>query len=172
MARLRLAALAVLVPLLAGCFTVDGVLRADGSGTVDLTYVPARHATIDSETARFTSARVKVQSVEPQPGGARIRAEFDDVTKLSTAEGFGVVTVVRRRRGSREALKLVIHNREPKPFEDHGEPWPRIALTLPGRVLAATPRAEISENHVTWKLPIAAWVSRPRTAISVRWTSG
>ena len=172
MARLRLAAVAVLGPLLAGCFTVDGVLRADGSGTVDLTYVPGKHATIDSETARFTSPHVQVQSVEPEPGGVRVRAEFDDVSKLSTAEGFGMVTVVRRRHGRREALKLVIRNPEPKPFQDHGEPWPRIALTLPGRVLAATPGAEISGNRVAWKLPIAAYVSRPRTAVSVRWANG
>ena len=172
MARLRLAALAVLGPLLAGCFTVDALLRADGSGTVDLTYVPGKHATIDSETARFTSPHVKVLSVEPQPGGARVRAEFDDVTRLSTAEGFRVVTVVRRRRGPREALKLMIRNPEPKPFEDHGEPWPRIALTLPGPVVAATPHAEIAGARVTWRLPIAAYVSRPRTAVSVRWRAG
>jgi len=172
MVRLRLAALALAAPVLAGCFTVDGVLRADGSGTVDLTYVPGKHATIDSETARFTSAHVKVLSVEPRPGGARIRAEFDDVTKLSSAEGFRMVTVVRRRRGAREAMKVVIRNPEPKPFEDTGEPWPRIALTLPGRVLSATPGAEIAGERVVWRIPIAAYVSRPRTAVSVRWAGG
>jgi hypothetical protein len=155
MTRLRRAALAVLVPLAAGCFTVDGVLRADGSGTVELTYPPGKHATIDSETARFTSPHVKVQSVEPQPGGARIRAEFDDVTRLSTAEGFRMVTVVRGRRGRREALKLVIRNPEPIAFTDHGEPSPRIALTLPGRVVAATPDAEIAGDRIAWMLPIA-----------------
>ena len=108
--------------------------------------------------------------MEPQPGGARIRAEFDDVTRLSTAAGFRMVTVIRGRRGRREALKLVIRNPEPQPFEDRGEPWPRIALTLPGRVLGATPEAEIAGDRVTWKLPIAAYVTRPRTAVSVRWT--
>ena len=172
MARLRLAALAGVAVLLAGCFTVDGLLRADGSGTVDLTYVPGKHATIDSETARFTSPHVKVLSVEPHPGGARVRAEFDDVTRLSTAQGFAMVTVVRRRRGDREALKVVIRNPEPKPFQDKGEPWPRIALTLPGRVLAATPPAEIAGTRVAWKLPIAQYVSRPRTTVSVRWMRG
>ena len=172
MPRVRLGVLAVLAPLVAGCFTVDGMLRADGSGTVELTYPPGKHATIDSETARFTSPHVTVQSVEPQPGGARIRAEFDDVTRLSTAEGFRMVTVVRGQRGQREALKLVIRNPEPKPFQDRGEPWPRITLTLPGRVLGAAPQAEIAGARVTWKLPIAAYVSRPRTAVSVRWTRG
>ena len=172
MARLRLAALALLGPLLAGCFTVDGVLRGDGSGTLELTYVPGKHATIDSEAARFASPHVKVLSVEPHPGGARIRAEFDDVTKLSSAEGFSLVTVMRRRHGRREALKVVIRNPEPKPFQDKGEPWPRIALTLPGRVLAATGSAEVAGDRVVWKIPIAAYVSRPRTAVSVRWAAG
>jgi hypothetical protein len=101
-----------------------------------------------------------------------VRAEFDDVTKLSTAAGFRVVTVVRRRRGGREALKLVIRNPQPKRFEDHGEPWPRISLTLPGRVVAATSAAEIVGDRVTWKIPIAAYVSRPRIAVSARWTVG
>lgn len=167
--RLRpLAALAAL-PLLAGCFTVDALLRADGSGTMDLVYVPKKHATIDSESARFTSAHVRVASVEPHPGGARIRVAFDDVTALSTAEGFRDVAVVRGRRGAREALKLVLRNPEARPFEDHGEPWPRITLTLPGPVVAASGRAEIAGDRVTWRLPIAEWVSRPRTALSVRW---
>jgi hypothetical protein len=79
---------------------------------------------------------------------------------------------VRRRRGGREALKVVIRNPEPKPFRDKGEPWPRIALTLPGRVLGATAGAEIAGDRVVWKIPIARYVSRPRTALSVRWAAG
>ena len=82
-----------------------------------------------------------------------------------------MATVVRRRHGTREALKLAIRNPEPKPFQDHGEPWPRLALTLPGRVVAATPRAEIAGDRVVWKIPIAEYVRRPRTTLSVRWTS-
>ena len=170
--RLRLLALALAACGASGCFTADGTLRADGSGTVELTYVPLKHATIDSETARFTSPHVRVLSVEPQPGGARVRAEFDDVTRLPTAEGFRVLAVARGRRGAREALKIVIRNPAPQPFTDRGEPWPRVSLTLPGRVVAATPQAEIANDRVAWRLPIAAYLSRPRTAVSVRWTTG
>jgi hypothetical protein len=172
MSSLRPLALAAVLALASGCFTVDGVLRADGSGTVELTYVPGKHATIDSEMARFSSPHVTVRDVEPQPGGARVRAEFDDVRKLSTAEGFRVVRVVRGRHGRREALRLIIRNPEPKPFEDRGAPWPRIALTLPGRVLGATRGAEVAGSRVVWTLPIADYVTRPRIAVSVRWMTG
>ena len=48
----------------------------------------------------------------------------------------------------------------------------RIALTLPGRVLAATPPAEIAGTRVAWKLPIVDYVSRPRSTVSVRWARG
>ncbi|HEY3188136.1 MAG TPA: hypothetical protein VGJ70_11720 [Solirubrobacteraceae bacterium] len=163
------AALASVVPVLCGCFTAEVVLRRDGSGMLELSYVPGRHATIDSEAARFSSPHVIVRAVEPRPGGAMLRAEFDDVTKLSTAEGFRVLTVVRGRRRDREALRFVIRNPEPKPFTDHGEPWPRIALTLPGPVLAATQGGVVSARRVVWRVPIAEYVTQPHVTMSVRW---
>jgi hypothetical protein len=168
-ARRRHLLLAALAPLVAGCFTAEAVLRDDWSGTLELTYVPGRHATIDSETARFSSAHVTVEAVEPRPEGALLRAAFDDVAKLSTAEGLAEVAVVRRRGRRRAALRIVIRNPSPRPFADHGEPSPRIALTLPGPVGAASAGAEIAGRRVVWRVPLAEYVSRPRTALSVRW---
>src|SRR2546422_2882016 len=123
--------------LLAGCFTVDATLRADGSGTIEMAYIPARHATIESETARFSSAHVKVQEVVPREVGAFLRASFDDVTKLGTAEGFSVVSVTRDRKRDQERLRVVLRNATPKEITEEKRPGPRITITLPGRVLVA-----------------------------------
>lgn len=169
-AVLRAGALAWLAVALAGCFTVDATLRPDGSGTIELGYVlPAQQATVDSETARFTSPHVKVVSVTPRTPGALVKATFDDVTKLSTAEGFAMVTVRRREKKDRERLTIVIHNPRHQPFKDEGQTPPRVALTLPGRVLAANRDGVISGNRVVWTLPLKEYVEQPSMTIWVRY---
>lgn len=166
---LRSGALPWLAVVLAGCFTVDATLRPDGSGTIELGYVPGQQATVDSETARFTSPHVKVVSVTPRTPGAQVKATFDDVTKLSTAEGFAMVTVRRREKKGRERLTIVIHNPRHQPFKDEGQTPPRVALTLPGRVLAANRDGLISGNRVVWTLPLKEYVEQPSMTIWVRY---
>jgi hypothetical protein len=168
-AALRAGALSCLAVVLAGCFTVDATLRPDGSGTIELGYVPAQQATVGTETARFTSPHVKVQSVTPRTPGALVKATFDDVTKLSTAEGFAMVSVRRQEKRGRERLTVVIHNPRHQPFKDEGQTWPRVALTLPGRVLAANRNAEISGNRVVWSLPLTEYVEQPSMTVWVRY---
>ena len=41
-----------LLLVLAGCFTIDGTLEENGSGTLVLDYIPEGNATIESETAQ------------------------------------------------------------------------------------------------------------------------
>jgi hypothetical protein len=163
---LGLAAIAV-----AGCFTVDASLNADGSGRMELHYIPGEHATVDSETARFTSPHVTVHSLKPEEVGAVLDATFDDVTKLSTAEGFRLVTVRRKRKPGQEQLRIVIRNPKPKPFKDDGKHRPHITLTLPGRVLGANRDARVAGNRVVWDLPLGDFVERPSVALGVAYAA-
>jgi hypothetical protein len=154
----------------AGCFEVDATLNADGSGTINLAYIPsARHATLDSEQARFSSAHVTVHSIAPRDVGARLTASFDDVTKLSSAEGFRHVGVTRMRRGGEERLRIVLHNPTPKEIEDVDEEGPRIMLALPGRVISANRGARVLGTHVVWEIPIDEYAREPALSLKVRY---
>jgi hypothetical protein len=170
MARLRSAALLLLASALVGCFTVDATLRADGSGTIELGYIPTiPETTADTETTRFTSPHVTVLSVTPRDPGALLKATFDDATKLSTAEGFKNVTVRRRAKKGREQLTIIIRNPKPRPFKDEGQTWPRVTLTLPGHVLKASRNSRRLDRQVVWNVPLTEYAENPTTTLWVRY---
>jgi hypothetical protein len=165
-------AVMALVLCLTGCFTADATLNADGSGTIDLEYIPGQeHATIESETARFTSPHVTVRELVPREVGAFLRASFDDVTKLSTAEGFSTVSVRRDRKRGEERLRIVIRNLTPKELTEEKHAGPRVSITLPGRVRAANDGAEIEDRRVTWRVPLLEYARRPLLVLSVRYAA-
>src|SRR2546426_4777240 len=96
--RARLAL--VLLTLLAGCVTVDGVLKADGSGTIQMVYRTPPNATEAMEKRRYSSDHVKVDSLELKPNAmSTLKVSVDDVAKLSTAPGFRDVEVTRVKEG-------------------------------------------------------------------------
>jgi hypothetical protein len=165
------AALALLLAF-TGCFTADAKLEADGSGTIDLEYLPAQHATIESETARFSSPHVTVRELVPRAVGAFLRATFDDVTKLSSAEGFSLVTVTRDRKHGEERLRIALRNPTPKEVTEEKHAGPHISVTLPGRVLAANHDAEMSGPRVSWRIPLRQYAARPLIVLSVRYAIG
>jgi len=166
---LRAALVAVSLGL-AGCFEVDATLDRNGSGTLQMTYVPMPHATIDSDKAKFSSPHVTVQSITPSEKGTVLKAAFDDVTRLSTAEGFRPVTVRRERVGNGERLRILIQNPKPVPSSETG-PVSRFAITLPGRVQFANRDAEVRDNRVVWRVPLEQFVSHRFTKLSVRYAA-
>src|SRR3989442_13433070 len=96
---------------LAGCFVVDATLEADGAGTIELTYPLLPNVKIEKEKERFSSAHVTLVSYVPKADHiAVVTARFDDVTKLSTADGFKQADVTRSRDGDTERLRIVLHN--------------------------------------------------------------
>src|SRR5438094_10623482 len=109
-ARLSASALAALTMFLAGCFTVEGTLDANGSGSLELTYYlwPRRHVTVRGETERFSSEHVTVESlssIEMTQVVPRVR--FDVVTRISTAEAFRGYAASRELKVGRELLHIL-----------------------------------------------------------------
>ena len=166
---------------LAGCFSVDGTLAADGSGRFRLTYFIDRHATFRGETRRFTSQHVQLESVHGI-GNRQAIAEirFDDVTKLGSAEAFRDVEVTRAREGGAESLRLVIRNsydaaqRDALARQANENPafvGPRVTLALPGPVLEASPDAQIDGAQVTWRVPLERYARADQMELSVRWAA-
>ena len=161
--------LGALLLALAGCFTADATVQANGSGTIELTYIPDTQATIESETARFTSPHVTVQELVPRQVGAFLRVTFDDVTKLSTAAGFSALTVRRDRKHGEERLRATIRNRAPKQIPEQERPGPQISMRLPGRVLHASQGAKIAGDRVSWRIPLHEFARAPAIVLSVRY---
>jgi hypothetical protein len=166
----RTALLALAVMLCAGCVTVDGTLKADGSGTLEVTYRIPPNTTEAAERARFTSPHVTVKSITMQPDRATVKVAFDDVTKLATAEGFKALDVTRTRTGDEEALRVIVTNRTPVPqVRDEGRAGPHITLQLPGKVIEANRQAEVSGERVVWRISFADYVRNPTTDLVVRY---
>jgi hypothetical protein len=164
---------------LAGCFTVEGTLHADGSGRFHLTYYIQRHATIPDETRRLSSEHVHVDSLQGL-GDLRASAEirFDDVTKLASAETFRRLEVTRTREDDGESLRVVLRNTFDASQRDAIARWarenpdregPKIALTLPAAVLAANRGAEVDGARVTWRVRLLEYAGADRLKFSVRY---
>jgi len=162
-------ALCSLLVLLCGCVTVDATLRSDGSGVLELTYQTSLDATEFLERRRFSSPHVRVDAVNIHEDQRTVlRATVDDVTRLSTAPGFALVTVDRAPEGDDEWLTVTLTNPgAPRRLPDQG-PWLTIRLTLPGRVREANRHAEIAGSRVTWVLSEGAFLAAPATVFRVR----
>lgn len=168
--------LALALGALSGCLTATATLQADGTGSLEYTYFPPKHATQRSERARLGSPHVRVESLR---GGTNTMARltFDDVTKLPTAEAFRDLRVERRRAGDVEELRLVVppmpeHLRKatlespPPPGKDRG---PEISLTVPGPVVEATPAGRIADRTVAWSISLLEFAKLDGWELVVRW---
>ncbi|HLK12233.1 MAG TPA: hypothetical protein VKW76_12715 [Candidatus Binatia bacterium] len=162
----------VALGLLAGCVTVDATLKADGSGTIEYTYTPDADATAASEKARFASPHLTIESLTLKDKTAVLKGKFDDVTKLDTAEGFKLATITRTRKDDDEVLDVTLAN--PKPVPEGKVPTlPDMvfSVTLPGKVINATPTAKIDGTHVTWTIKAADYIRAPKTELSARYAA-
>jgi hypothetical protein len=161
---------------LSGCVEVDGEVGADGSLSLRCTYVPPRHSTFKSETARLGSAHVRVKgierdrSIEGHTNGVYVTATLavDDAKQLSTAAAFERVAVeldqaARRLRIILPGFDAATRERLLKGSESGAldQRALRLSLLLPGPVEvtepAATPAATIDGRRVTWTLSIRQW---------------
>jgi hypothetical protein len=162
-----LACLLVATAMVSGCFTATGSLDASGAGRLTLVYAPPRHATVQSETKRFTSAYVRVESVGREDEQAKAVVTFDDVTKLSTAEAFRDLRVFREQDAEGGRLRIFL----PAPEAEKrallrkraaaGSAGPQVTLDLPGRVLNAGPYGSAEDSRVTWQVPLEAYADEP-----------
>jgi hypothetical protein len=172
---------------LSGCVEVDGEVGADGSLSLRYTYVPPRHATFKSESARLGSAQVRVQkierdrSIEGYPTGDFVTATLavDAARQLSTAAAFsgvGVeldpaegrlrITIPGFDASTRERVRMASETK------DVQQRALRLSLVLPGPVKGAEPAATIEARRVTWTLSILQWAEAGETVtLAASWTT-
>lgn len=169
-AQPSLALLACALAPLAGCITVDGSLKADGSGTVEVTYQVSRTSTETLEKRRFASPQVKLESFAMKRDGTAVaKLSFDDPAKMSTLEIFRGVSIKRERDGEEERLTITRTNPDAKEGKDQGQPGPKINLTLPGKVLEANRNAKVDANHVAWSFGLAGFLEEKTIVLTARY---
>ncbi len=166
------AALAILgLLVLSGCLTADSTMQADGSGTMTLTYPPPGGATKASETKRFTSDVVTVESLTVAENGktATVKLKFTDATKLNTAKGLGNLTVTRTPGDGTEKVTIVLKPEmmlKLKPEQAKTEPPLKIKVTLPGTITSANADGKTEGATVTWTVPTGDYLDGPSTELT------
>ncbi len=168
---LRSLLLCAFVCALPGCVTYDGTLKADGSGSFEMTYAMPQDGTPDAEKKRYTSDHVTVDSWQQNGKSATVKGHFDDVTRLSTAAAFKDVTVTRAQDGADERVTVKIVNPTPKTFKDTGTPGPKLTFHLPGTVRDASPNAKVSGDTVTFAFTLAEWAKDGSHELTVRYAA-
>lgn len=169
--RLRLPLLLASVAVtLAACVTVDGTLRADGSGTLEMVYRVPPNSTETLEKRRFASPRVTLESLRiREDGTARVELAFTDPAALSTLEIFRSLAISRERDGDEERLTIVVTNSDGRNVKDEGKPGPRIHVTLPGTVLEANRNAVVEGSSVTWSFGLVEFLRQKTVDLTARY---
>jgi hypothetical protein len=168
--RMSRPAVALVFVLLTGCLTVESTLRSDGSATLTLTYRSRGDTTEYLERRRYSSPYVHVESVKIYEDQRTVlRATVDDVTRLSTAEGFRSVIVSRTRDGDDQRLVIRLLGVEGLPANADARPVLRLGITLPGPVRDANHSAVVSGDHVAWVVSVRDYADAPEVMLTVRW---
>src|SRR5258707_14483784 len=101
-------ALAALLALLTGCFTVEARLDRNAAASMWLTYFAPRHATQESERERLSSPDARVGTFHNVYQFVRVDLAVDDVTRLATAPAFKGVVVTRTPSDGAERLDIQV----------------------------------------------------------------
>jgi len=155
---------------LSACVTVVGTLKADGSGTLEITYPVLPTTTERLEKRRFASPQITLDSLDiHEDGTATAKVHFDDPAKIPTAEMFHNVGIERHRDDADERITVTVTNLVTKEMKDEGKPGPKITFVLPGKVLEANRNATVDGDRVTWQFAFADFVRQKTVDLSVRY---
>lgn len=166
----------VVVPLvvaISGCL-VESALDAKGGGVLTLTHPVGKKEDMAPFQKRLESPAVKVTSAEFVDQGEKsqgvFKLQFDDVTKLSTAQFFSDLTVTRAdgaKKGTTLLTAKIVH-KVPQKMPDKAAEFfgkqVKIAVTLPGAVVESN--GKVSGNTVTWTWGVSEFNDMPEVVMT------
>ena len=162
---------ALLATHLAGCVTADGVLRADGTATLALTYAAHPGSTEAMHRERLTAPGVTVESLSIG-SDHKVSAKLlvTDLAAIGKTALLKDVTVTASKEGEARTLTIGVKVKPPprKP-EDKSLPGPSIRVTLPGKILDATKPGVVDGATVKWTFPLADWLERTDWQLTARY---
>ena len=152
-----------------GCLTADGVLDADGGGTLSVVF-PVPETTTEAAQRYLLQAKgVTVESLTISPEhkvSAKLR--MADVSALGKTVMFKDVKVTRSTEGSNGVLTIEITTIN-KAVDSKDLPGPKIGITFPGKVLEASEPGVVAGNHVQWNFPLADFLARKTWTLKARY---
>ena len=162
--------LACVLAALSACVTVEGTLKADGSGTLEIVYPVMPTTTERIEKRRLSSPQVTLDSLTiKEDGMATAKLSFDDPAKLTTVDMFRTIRIDRHREGGEEQTTITFTNAISKEMKDEGKPGPKFTFHVPGKVLEANRNATIDGNTVSWRFGLAEFVNQKTVDLKMRY---
>ena len=152
-----------------GCLTADGVLDADGGGTLSVVF-PVPETTTEAAQRYLLQAKgVTVESLTISPEHkASAKLRMADVSALGKTVMFKDVKVTRSTEGSNGVLTIEITTIN-KAVDIKDLPGPKIGITFPGKVLEASEPGVVAGNHVQWNFPLSEFLSRKSWTLKARY---
>ena len=152
-----------------GCLTADGVLDADGGGTLSLVYPVLATTTDVSQRYLLQAQGVTVESLSISPEHtASAKLRMADVSALGKTVMFKDVKVTRSTEGSDGVLTIEITTMN-KAVDKKDLPGPKIGITFPGKVREASESGVVAGTHVQWSIPLSEFLSRKTWTLKVRY---
>jgi hypothetical protein len=152
-----------------GCLTADGILDADGGGTLSVVYPVPAATTEASQRYLLQAEGVTVESLAISPEHtASAKLRMADVSALGKTVMFKDVKVTRSTEGSAGVLTIDITTPD-KPGKDTDAPGPKIGITFPGKVLEASEPGVVAGRHVQWNFPLSEFLSRRTWTLKARY---
>jgi hypothetical protein len=162
--------LALLAPHLSGCITADGVLQADGSAKLTLSYPAPPGASEASQRERLTAPGITVESLAiASDRTVTAKLLVTDLAAIGKTALLKDVIVTTATDGDAKRLTIAM-TLKPSPHKPGDSlPGPSIRVTLPGTVLDATEQGVVDGASVQWAFRLRAWMARPERLLSVRY---
>jgi hypothetical protein len=162
-------ALSVLVSWVAGCITIDGTLRDDGTGTLSMSYMAPPGSTEASQRELLAAPGITIKSLSlGDDRKLSTTLDVDNLAAIGRTALFRNVTVTTTAEGDDQVLRIKMVN-QPKTLHDKSLPGPKIGITLPGKVIEANEKATVDGSHVEWTFPLADWVGRSTWELTARY---
>jgi hypothetical protein len=168
--RVATLALLILATWLAGCLTVDGTLRENGTGTLTLSYQAPPGATEASLRELLKAPGITITSLtlrEDRQMSATL--EVDDPAAISKTALFRNVTVTRTDKDGDQVFVIKVVN-QPRTLRNKALPGPKIGITLPGTIVEANEQGVVDGTHVRWSFTAADWLARATWELTARYT--
>lgn len=162
--------LAILALHLTGCITADGVVQADGTAKLTLTYPAPPGASVASQRDRLTAPGITIDSLSIAPDHTvTATLVVSDLAAVGKTALLKDATVTTGTEGDIKTLTIAVRVKQPTRKPNDSLPGPSIRVTLPGAILDATEQGVVDGASVKWAIPLGDWVARPEWRLTVRY---
>ena len=165
----------IVLAVIGGCFTIDGTLKADGSGTLEIKLDPIVPTSERNERKLFTGPDTTLDEIEigelrtglgghKVPKWVRARLSFKDVTKLNRVKRLQGYKIALADAGEgKKRFSITVSRQKSAGGFTHEEPV-TIRLTFPGEIVESSGRVE--GKTVVWTYPAGEFFAKAKLELT------